>query len=354
MNYIGSKKSLLPYIEKSVCEVTGGDFNIFMDLFAGTGIVGQHFKKKGYQIITNDLQYYSYVLNQNYIANHTVLEFNNLLEIKNLQDVDIADRSYIVCNYLNNIPLNEGFIFDNYCLGGKNNEQYKRQYFSDINGKKVDSIRMQIEEWKLENQISSNEYFFLLTSLLENIDKVANTASVYGAYLKKLKKTAQVEFQMLPAPFHFNEKSHEVYNEDIETLIQKVNGDVLYLDPPYNHRQYSSNYHILETIAKYDDPLINGKTGLRDYSHQKSKFSQKGKAKKSFDNIIANARAKYIFVSYNNEGILSFDDIKQIMAQRGEYGFFEYKYGRFKADKDENRNHKSNSVSEFLHYVICD
>jgi adenine-specific DNA-methyltransferase len=158
---------------------------------------------------------------------------------------------------------------------------------------------------------------------------------------------------MKPAQFVLNDNDHNVYNEDIETLIEKVKGDVLYLDPPYNHRQYAPNYHLLETIAKYDNPKIKGKTGLRDYLNQKSKFSQKKDVLKSFENIIQKANVKYIFLSYNNEGLMTEEEVKIIMSKRGKYGIFKKEYNRFKADKTENRNHKANSVIECLHYVEC-
>jgi len=354
MNYIGSKKSLLEFLEKSIYKVVNRDNFTFLDLFAGTGIVGQHFKRKGHKVIANDLQYYSFVLNKNYIENHEPLKFLRLRkEIEYLENSKIEDRQNIVCDYLDNLKLKKGFIYNNYCLGGTKSEEYERLYFSDENGKKVDTIRQKIEEWKKSKFINNNEYYFLLATLLENIDKVANTAAVYGAFLKKLKKSAQNIFTMKPASFVYNDQEHEVFNDDIENLIENIEGDVLYLDPPYNHRQYAPNYHLLETIAKYDNPKIKGKTGLRDYSNQKSKFSQKKEVLKSFKNLIQKAKVKYIFLSYNNEGLLSPDDIKSVMSQKGSYGVFTKEYGRFKADTDQNRNHKANSVMEYLHYVKC-
>ncbi|MFA6334543.1 MAG: DNA adenine methylase [Bacteroidales bacterium] len=354
MNYIGSKKSLLQFLEESIYQVVGKKDFTFLDLFAGTGIVGQHFKSKGHKVIANDLQYYSFVLNKNYIENHKVLKFIGLeKELEDLKNIDYEKRADFVCKFLDNLDLKEGFIYKNYCLGGTKNKEFQRQYFSDENGKKVDTIRENIEEWKKENKINDNEYYFLLATLIENIDKVANTASVYGAFLKQLKKSAQQEFLMKPANFVLNDNEHNVYNEDIEKLVETVQGDVLYLDPPYNHRQYAPNYHLLETIAKFDNPKIKGKTGLRDYSNQKSKFSQKKDVLKSFENIIQQANVKYIFLSYNNEGLMTEEEVKAIMSRRGKYGIFKKEYNRFKADKTENRNHKATSVVEYLHYVEC-
>ncbi len=352
MNYIGSKKKLLPFLDKCIYEITQNDTFVLMDLFAGTGAVGQHFKQKGHAIIANDLQYYSYVLNKNYIENSQVLHFEGLFsEISELQSMEKAQRAGYVCHYLNQIEGKEGFIYQNYCSGGTANQDYQRQYFSDENGKKVDAIRQKIATWKENKLIKASEYYFLLASLLEGIDKVANTASVYGAFLKHLKKSAQKTFEMKPAYFEYSQQKQQVFNQNIEDIIQKVQGEVLYLDPPYNHRQYAPNYHLLETIAKYDAPILKGKTGLRDYSQQISKFAQKKAVVAAFEHLIQHTKAKFVFLSYNNEGLLKPEEIKKIMCQRGEYGVFEQTYARFKADKDENRSHKADSVNEYLHYL---
>jgi adenine-specific DNA-methyltransferase len=229
----------------------------------------------------------------------------------------------------------------------------QRQYFSDENGMKCDAIRQKIEVWRNKNKINDDEYYYLLSSLLESVDKHANTASVYGAFLKKLKKSAQKTFELKPLKLILNDKEHEIYNEDINSLIKKIKGDILYLDPPYNHRQYATNYHLLETIAKYDKPEIYGKTGLRNYHLQKSCYCQKSKVKKTFKDLIMSADFKYIFLSYNNEGLMSLNDIKEILSLRGKYGYFTKKYSRFKADHDKKRNYKADHTTEFLHYVIC-
>lgn len=353
MNYIWSKKSLLEFIEKSILKIVSEKDYTFSDLFAGTGIVWRYFKEKWHKIISNDLQYYSYVLNKNYIWNHTDLYFAGIRdEVTDLFVSDVNTHKEVVCNYLNNLPGKKWFIYKNYSLGWTKWQEFERQYFSDENAMKCDAIRTKIEDWYENKKITENEYYFLLTSLLENIDKVANTASVYWAFLKKLKKSAQNTMQIKPADFLLNHHEHTVYNNDINELIKNTTHDVVYLDPPYNARQYSSNYHLLETIAKYDDPKIKWKTGLRDYSKQKSLYCSKVEVKNSFRELIQNIDAKYVFLSYNCEWLMSLEDIKEIMSERGEYGIFKKEYRRFKADKTENRNHKKDCVTEYLHYVV--
>lgn len=297
------------------------------DIFAGTGIVGRTFKTSVKKVISNDIEYYSYVLNKNYIENHKPLENKNEL-----------------IEELNSMPLiNDGFIYKHYCLGGNG----KRQYFSDENGKRIDTMRTAIENWKENGRISDNLYYFLLCSLLECADKVANTASVYGAYLKNLKKTAQKKLVLVPADYELNENEHQVFNKDANELIKEIEGDILYLDPPYNARQYGANYHMLNTIAEYKPFVPNGKTGLRKYT--RSKYCSASFVKDEFDSLLKNAKFKYIFLSYNNEGLMSVEDIKAIMSKYGKYDLAQTYYQRFKADS--NRLNKANSTVEYLHIL---
>jgi adenine-specific DNA-methyltransferase len=354
MNYIGSKFSLLKFLDDSITEVAGEDRGVFLDLFAGTGAVGAHFKKKGYSVIANDFQYYAYVLNRHYIGNRHELPFKKLTkEIPALKLIKNSERKDFVCNYLSVLKGKRGFIYRNYCLGGTRDKKIQRQYYSDENGMRCDAIRQQIESWKAYERITDDEYFFLLASLIESIDKYANTASVYGAFLKHLKASAARSLVLKPAELILSKKKHKVYCQEINSLVGKVKGDILYLDPPYNHRQYATNYHLLETIARYDNPKIYGKTGLREYQDQKSLYATRGQVKNAFKELILSAKAKYIFLSYNNEGLMTPADVKQIMSLRGKYGYFSKEHGRFRADKLESRNHKAHKTTEYLHYVVC-
>ena len=328
MNYIGSKNKLSSFLKESIHGVAGRDLSnkVFCDIFAGTGAVARSFKTQVQSVISNDIEYYGFVLNKNYIENHE--------QINNTQQ-------YI--DELNNLPQKKGFIYQNYCLGGGTG----RQYFSDENGQKIDTIRKKINQWKKSKKINDNLYYFLLASLLESADKVANTASIYGAYLKHLKKSAQKSLILTPAIFELNDNHHQVFNEDANMLIKKIEGDILYLDPPYNHRQYGANYHILNTIAKYDKFIPRGKTGLRDYV--RSDYCKKATVAESFEDLIKNANFKYIFLSYNNEGLMNADTVKSIMQKYGKYDLTTTQYQRFKADS--NRYNKTNKTTEYLHIL---
>lgn len=331
MNYIGSKYSLLDFLEKTIKEVTGfedGTPYTFADLFAGTGVVGYTYKQKGCNVISNDIQYYSYVLNKHFIENYPPL------------DDSLVD-------YLNSLEGIDGFVYSNYCAGSGSG----RNYFTDENGKRCDAIRTEVEQLYISGKITSEMYYWLLASLINSIDKYANTASVYGAFLKHIKKSAQKEFKLELLPV-INGNPGKVYNQDINELITNISGDVLYLDPPYNARQYCANYHVLETISRYDNPVLSGKTGLRDYNGQRSKYCSGRTVANSFDELISKANFKYIFLSYNNEGLMPLATIKEIMSKYGKYEVFTTSYHRFRADKEENRNHKASSTTEYLHCLI--
>ncbi len=144
-------------------------------------------------------------------------------------------------------------------------------------------------------------------------------------------------------------KHKNIYHGNFIPQIKKISGDILYLDPPYNHRQYGANYHLLNTIAKYDTFTPKGKTGLREYN--RSRYCKKSEVKDAFEELIKNAKFKYIFLSYNNEGLMSEEEVANIMKKYGKYDLITKEYQRFKADKSENRNHRANYTFEYLHIL---
>lgn len=345
MNYIGSKYTLLPFLEKVFRSVCDGTEKVFCDIFAGTGAVSRHFKGLGLRVIANDIQHYAYALNKAYVEINDTPSFSSLRKeyktsfSKRSRLADDATQDVLL--FINGLPGVEGFITQNYSpVGG-------RMYYTKENAEKADAIRKAIGQWKASKIISEREFFYLLCSLLEAIDRVANTASVYGAYLKNFKASARRSLQLRPLELKNHVKGCLVLRRDANELIGQIKSDVLYLDPPYNHRQYGANYHVLETIAAYDHPEIKGVTGMRDYF--RSPYCRRASARAAMEALVRQARTKHILISYNDEGVMSLNEIREILSLRGKPQTFQIKYNRFKADN--GREYKRNSTIEYVHHV---
>ncbi len=344
MNYIGSKYSLIDFLERGILKRVGPRRGLFCDLFAGTGIVGLRFKQLGFRIASNDIQHYAYCLNRAAVQINRMPEFDGLSRHNGR-----LDGAEGVLSFLNGLEGVEGFIYQNYCPGGTKQSAVKRQYFSDENGMRCDAVRTQIERWRRTGRLNEDEYYYLLASLIDAADRVANTASIYGAFLKHIKKTARKPLLLRKVPVFPSELNHATFNQDGLQVVQELDCDVLYMDPPYNHRQYCANYHVLETIARYDKPKVYGTTGLRPYQDQKSEFCMKKRALPALEEIVRSTSANHVFLSYNNEGIMSRNDIKKVMMKHGEVEVETLRYPRFRADVDrDNRVYKGDWVREYL------
>lgn len=343
VNYIGSKYTLLPFLENVYRKISDGSEKVFCDLFAGTGAVGRHFKRLGLQIIANDLQYYAYSLNKAYIEINHQPAFSKLLQ--SMKCSDTTDNPVqIILDHLNNIEGVEGFISANYGPAGN------RLYYTAQNAMKADAIRQSLNKWQNKRLIDEKEFFYVLAALIEAIDRVANTASVYGAYLKSYKASALKPLILKPIEVTNHVEGSRAFNSDANELIKNIECDVLYLDPPYNRREYGANYHVLETIARYDSPPLAGVSGLREYA--RSDYCKVGKVSQAFEDLILCAKAKHILVSYNDEGLMSMDDVQRILSLRGTPQVFETSYNRFKADS--GREYKRDKTVEYVHYVKAD
>ena len=306
MRYIGSKGLLLDNINQVIEENVDGA-NSFMDIFSGTASVARYFKKS-YEVMSNDIIYFSYVLQKATIENDKEPSF------KTLKKSGIEDPF----KYLEEEPLDKfqfnnkkSFIQNNYSP----NEFSDRMYFTNENARRIDFIRVKIEEWFSKKYILENEYFYLLAGLIEAVPFISNISGTYGAYLKHWDKRALKPLRMVKPEVMTNSKLNKSFNADGNELVREIKGDILYIDPPYNNRQYLPNYHVLETIAKYDHPEIYGITGLRPYKEVKSKYCNKSSVAETFSDLIENANFEHIVLSYSTEGIMDSESIINILEK---------------------------------------
>lgn len=331
MKYIGNKTRLLGFITDSLKESGAPKSGLFADLFSGTTSVAEHFKKSGYQIISNDFMEYSFVLQKAYIESNSEPLFDELMlhidSAKNLTNVEN------VINFLNQLNPIHGYCFDNYGSGGVEN----RMYFTGENAGMIDAIREQIEEWKRYSLINSEEFYYLLALVIEAADHVANMSGTYGAYLKIWRSVALKKLNIKRRDIFDNHSNNRSFKEDSGVLIKELSGEILYLDPPYNSRQYAPNFHVLESIAVWDKQSLYGKSGLRNYDNQKSQFSIKAKATKSLFELIDLAQFEYIALSYNNEGLIKHSDLIEFLGRKGKLTIFSTDYRRFRTERNHEK-----------------
>ncbi|MCM1043655.1 MAG: Dam family site-specific DNA-(adenine-N6)-methyltransferase [Corallococcus sp.] len=332
MRYIGNKTKILYEIDRLI-DRKGLDKQglTFFDAFSGTASVAHHYKDR-YKIIANDNLYFSYVITEAKL--NSPKEMFKSLGFDPFEYFNSTDYSH--CN---------GFFARNFAPVFS-----ERMYFSHENAQKIDFIRSSVNKWYEEGKISENEKFYLVASLIESVSKVANVAGVYGAYLKSWDPRATKPMEYLPIDTEpYVDRLAEIYNGDILDVIKKVSGDILYLDPPYTKNQYSVQYHLLETLALYDNPVLKGKTGARDMSDYASDFSKDGKVQVAFEELIANANFKHIILSYSSDGIMSKEYIESVLKRYGKaetYEFEKFSYRRYKNVVAEDKEHK-----EYLFYV---
>lgn len=330
MRYLGNKESILPEIS-NLLEAKGllKEGYVFFDAFCGSGSVSNYFKKY-YSLIINDNLTWAVIYTQGRVC---------------APDCKFKKLGINPFNYLNaNEKIIHGFMYKNYAP-----TESPRMYFTPENAGRIDYFRRQIEDWNNEKKLSKNEYCFLMSCLVESVSSVSNTAGVYGAFLKKwdsraLKKIVFNKVSFSPE----NCMSIKTYNSKIEDIIGDVECDILYLDPPYTQNQYGTQYHLLETLVLDDNPSISKVTGSRSTAPMRSDWSKEYKVNILFDYVIAKTKAKYIVLSYNNDGLMSKEFIEAVMKRYGKPETYVCK----KIEYKKYQNWKSKSQKKHFEYLF--
>lgn len=317
--YLGNKYKLLPFITKVVNEECS-DIDSVADIFAGTGAVSSAFTEK--LLITNDLMYSNYICNYAWFG---------------AEEYD--PQTIIDCVVLYN-SLSD--LEDNYMT-----ENFSDTYFSRDDCAKIGYIREDIESLYENDRINQRERAILITSLLYAMDKIANTCGHYDAYRKGVVFEKTLELYVPLAEVH-NTADNQCYNTDANELVKDITADLVYIDPPYNSRQYCDAYHLLENVARWEKPEVFGVARKMDRSTMKSKYCTQS-ATEAFEQLIGDIKAKYILLSYNNmaekgndrsNAKISDQDIMRILEKKGEVKVFSESYKAFttgKSDIDDNQ-----------------
>ena len=317
--YLGNKYKLLPFITKVVNEECS-DINSVADIFAGTGAVSSAFTDK--VLITNDLMYSNYICNYAWFG---------------AEEYDPQTIIDCVIRYNSLCDLEDNYMTDN----------FSDTYFSRDDCAKIGYIREDIECLYENGSINKRERAILITSLLYAMDKIANTCGHYDAYRKGVVFDKTLELYVPLAEVH-NNVDNQCFNTDANELVKDITADLVYIDPPYNSRQYCDAYHLLENVARWEKPEVFGVAKKMDRSTMKSKYCTRS-ATEAFEQLIKDINAKYILLSYNNMAAKGNDrsnakisdyDILRILKQKGEVKVFSESYKAFttgKSDIDDNQ-----------------
>lgn len=316
--YIGNKNKLLNWIDKLIDEYTEG--HSFFDVFAGTGVVTKEMLEKYDSFIMNDFLFSNNIIYKAFFSNE-VFDEEKLLS---LQDT----FKKIVTN-----EQDDKYFSDNF--GGK--------FFSIHDAKVIGEIRTRIENL---NFLNEREHAILIASLIYSSDKVANTVGHYDAYRKKIQIEDRFQFELIN-PLETSRKKIQIFREDSNELVRKVSADVAFIDPPYNSRQYSRFYHVLEGIAKWDKPELGG-IAMKPPAENMSDYSR-SVAPKVFEDLIQNLNVKYIVVTYNNtykskssssRNKITHEEIVASLNKVGKTQTFEMPFQFFNAGKTNLTDHK--------------
>ncbi|OUO94415.1 Dam family site-specific DNA-(adenine-N6)-methyltransferase [Cloacibacillus sp. An23] len=356
MRFIGSKAKLLKNIDMVISENTDGNEKIFCDIFSGTGSVARYFKPR-YEILSNDTLYFSYVIQKATIENNSRPEFSKLRSIgirdpfSFLEETQVQILDYDDAHY---------FITKNYTP----HAGCERMYLSNKNAARVDFIRNTIEAWKRDGMLRELEYYYLLAGLIEGVPSVSNITGTYGAYLKYWDKRAFKDLELSRLDVFNNHRNNTSYNRDANELIRDLSGDILYLDPPYNSRQYVPNYHLLETISKYDYPEIHGITGMRPCNNVKSPFCIKGEVADAFEDLVSKADFRNIVMSYSTDGLMTASEIEKILKRHGveeSYKMYSVPYRQYMSKKTMQKEYLyeyifyiRKNIPKKLHFEFCE
>lgn len=335
MRYIGGKSLMLNNIQEVIKNYTE-NVHVVSDLFSGTGVVAQSLKSLGYAVHSNDILYFSYVLNKGILGMNEPISKELRELICHLNHLRVENASWF--------DLNSAFIYQNYSP----HDDCVRMYFQCENAIKIDLVRQEIE--RLRNQVSDIEYFYLLALLIKAVPYVSNITGTYGAYLKYWDKRTYNTLTLEESEIDFSKAECYCHNMDALDLARQIKCDLTYLDPPYNGRQYLPNYHILETIARYDNPLIKGMTGQRIDPEKISDYCKKGKAANAFRTLFNAVNSRYLLLSYNNEGLLTTEEMTQIIQEvesPNTFRLFEFDYRRYKNKIPNNKR----GLKEQLYFI---
>lgn len=360
MRYIGNKTRLVPFILDVVRRLEPS-VGVACDPFAGTASVSRALKRQGWTVHAGDLMAFSYALQ----VTHVELDRTPRFPVSALGAGEQGGRpglSYAaILRELEGLPPAHGFISEHYSPDGLAGGRHGRMYFTPENAGLIDAIRERIAEWRAEGLLDPARCQLLLATLVEAADRVANTTGVYASFVKSWQPNAcrRLELRQLRPTSRRNGGGRcTAHRGEAAGRVAAVGTmDLLYLDPPYNERQYPAYYHIPELIASgWDDPPeLRGKTGLIPDEDLRSDWCRRDRCEAALRELLGRADARHILLSYNDEGLLAPEVIADVLRETGDADSYRRTgtdYRRYRSDGDgPGRTYRRDRVREQLHYV---
>ena len=339
--YLGSKATDADWIASYVSSVLSSPGARVADVFSGTGVVSAALKARGLSVVANDHLQWASCAARAVLLNGRPPTFDGLDVSAGGLDVDQYDT---VLRYLNRLSPIDGFMPREYSPAGP----AKRRYLTAENAGRIVAIRQQISVWN--PLLTAAESSLLISDLIVSASAVSNTAGTYGSYLKRWKKSALSPLQLQRSSFTrgCTTASHEVYCTDANQLVRGLEVAAVYADPPYTKRQYAAYYHVLETIAAWDEPMITGSTGLRPWRHLSSPYCLRQHAPGALEDLVSNSCGRHFFLSYNDDGQIRHAEILGILDAYGAVAVREYKRRRYRSNGN-NRQEEPQVVERFYH-----
>jgi len=379
MRYIGNKTKLLPFLRAAMAKL-GITPGVAHDAFAGTAAVGRALKADGWVVHSSDLMTYSYVMQRAYVVASRVDRFDALAtrdpsiaglfaergltrprsavagerSVALVPTDGVVTRLSAVADHLaTGLEPRDGFFAQNFAPAGG------RMYFTDENARRIDAARTTLHEWRQRGLMADDTFYILLAAVIEGADRIANTAGVYAAYIKQWQPNALRPLSIVaerPIASRARCVAHQADAAQVAETLGAI--DLLYVDPPYNSRQYAGYYHVPELIARgwFDEEVeLRGKTGLIADGEQRSAWCSRRDAPDALRGLLAVTGARHVLVSYNSEGVIEDRDLRAILADAaidGRVKRFTRRYKRYRADSDRaGRRYKGDEVRELLYYA---
>lgn len=337
--YLGNKTRLLDWLTDVIMEHVPYGARI-ADPMCGTAAVSEALAQRGYSVLASDF------LTFPVLHAKARLLFNEAPAFESLGGYENA------VEHLNSLAPVRGYFYREFSPAGS--PEYggsPRGYFTADNAMRIDAVRGEIKRLHAIDDLAQAEHDLLLHDLALAVNDVANITGTYGYFRADWNEQSLVPLRLVTEEFESTAGNHAVMQADAADALSIFDGEAVYLDPPYTKRQYSGNYHVLETIAMGDEPFANGAGGLRDWRHQASDFCYRRKAPAAFRQLLeAAASARQFFISYSEDGQVAPDDLRAILGEYGRVQRFDLKISRFRS----NSRVAWGGVTEHLYYVERD